>query len=152
MWPLYNGIELQKAGRLERYESTGTNGNPSLGLTVTPASIVGRNQVARVLRDLRLRGHFASSFRAPSIYQTFNGFVTTLDQFGADREGIVEDLNGDQGSRAFCWTTHWLSVQSVQSGPTKSGAIVRSSIRCQRSQPVVALLKISMYGLSMTPR
>ena len=87
VWPLYNGIELQTAGRLERYESTGTNGNPSLGLTVTPGSIVGRNRVARVFRDLRLRGHFASAFRAPSIYQTFNGFVTTLDQF--DGEGLT---------------------------------------------------------------
>ncbi|MDD9935307.1 MAG: TonB-dependent receptor [Myxococcales bacterium] len=75
--PIYSGVELQIAGRYEEYEDAGTSANPTAGITVVPAEIVGRDNVIRELRLLQLRGHVARSFRAPTLYQSFPGFVLT---------------------------------------------------------------------------
>ncbi|MGD8860021.1 MAG: TonB-dependent receptor [Myxococcales bacterium] len=80
--PFYNGIEVQLAGRVEKYTDTDSlAGSPTLGLTVVPAEIVGRDTVVKPLRRLQLRGHISRSFRAPTIYQSFPGFAVTPGLF-----------------------------------------------------------------------
>src|SRR4029077_14358735 len=81
LWPFYDGIELQTAGRVEHYENTADAASPSVGLLVTPSEIVGREKVASALRRLRLRGTATSAFRAPSIYESLPGFLTSIQQF-----------------------------------------------------------------------
>lgn len=76
-WPLYDGIELQTAARVERYTDTdSTPVSPFAGITLTPAEIVGRDNVSDAFRRLQIRGHVASAFRAPTIYQSFPGYAT----------------------------------------------------------------------------
>lgn len=76
-WPFYDGIELQTAGRAERYTDIDRTGiSPSLGLTVTPSEIAGRENTAPALRKLQFRAHGTRAFRAPTIYQSFPGKAT----------------------------------------------------------------------------
>ena len=76
LWPLANGVELQTAGRLEKYTDTDAlAASPTLGVTLQPAEIVGRERVVPALRLLQLRGQVTRSFRAPTIYQSFPGFA-----------------------------------------------------------------------------
>jgi iron complex outermembrane receptor protein len=73
-WPFYDGIELQTAGRVEHYTDIAkTAASPSAGLTLTPAEIAGRDNVAPALRRLQFRGHATSAYRAPTLYQSFPG-------------------------------------------------------------------------------
>ncbi|MDD9935946.1 MAG: TonB-dependent receptor [Myxococcales bacterium] len=80
-WPFYSGIELTTAGRVEHYEDTGGGVSPSVGLTVQPAEIVGREQVIEELRLLEFKANATRAFRAPSVYEAFPGFVTTFATF-----------------------------------------------------------------------
>jgi outer membrane receptor protein involved in Fe transport len=89
-WPFYDGVELQTALRIEHYDDIKqTTPSPFAGLTLTPAEIPGRNNVAPAFRRLQLRGQITSAFRAPTIYQSFPGFavvptlftVTTIPSF-----------------------------------------------------------------------
>ncbi len=81
VWPFYDGVELQTAGRIERYSDVGATGNPTAGLLLTPSEIVGSENVADAFKRLTLRGHVASSFRAPTIYQMIPGSATVPVQF-----------------------------------------------------------------------
>jgi iron complex outermembrane receptor protein len=77
VWPFYDGIEVQTAGRLDHYTDIDqTELSPGAGLTLVPAEIGGRENAPEALRKLQLRGHIARSFRAPTIYQSFPGFST----------------------------------------------------------------------------
>jgi iron complex outermembrane receptor protein len=81
-WPFYDGIELQTAGRLERYTDINRNApSPSVGLTVTPGEIAGRENVAPALRKLQFRGHATEAYRAPTLYQSFPGSVVVAQPF-----------------------------------------------------------------------
>ena len=84
LWPFYDGIELQTAGRLEHYEGTGDSLSPSAGLPITPAEIIGRDNVTDAFRRLRIRGTATSAFRAPSLYESFPGFSTNIQQFNGE--------------------------------------------------------------------
>jgi iron complex outermembrane recepter protein len=76
-WPFYDGIELQTAARIERYTDTdATPISPFVGLTLTPAEIAGRDNVAPAFRKLQLRGNVASAFRAPNVYQSYPAKIT----------------------------------------------------------------------------
>jgi outer membrane receptor protein involved in Fe transport len=80
--PFYNGIELQGAGRIERYTDVNqTASSPSVGLTISPAEIGGRDNAPSSLRRLQIRGHATSSFRAPSLYQSFPGALVLAAPF-----------------------------------------------------------------------
>jgi outer membrane receptor protein involved in Fe transport len=76
-WPFYDGIELQTAGRIERYTDTdSTPISPFVGLTLMPGEIMGRENAPGALRRLQLRGSASQAFRAPTIYNTFPGCST----------------------------------------------------------------------------
>jgi iron complex outermembrane receptor protein len=51
---------------------------------ITPAEIIGRDKVADGLRRLRLRGTANSAFRAPSLYESYPGFITSIQQFNGE--------------------------------------------------------------------
>jgi iron complex outermembrane receptor protein len=87
LWPFYDGVELQTAGRLEHYERVGTSFSPQASLVLIPAEIIGREQVADGFRRLRLRGVITRAFRAPTLYEVFPGYVTNILQF--DNEGPI---------------------------------------------------------------
>jgi len=85
-WPFYNGIELQTAGRLEHYTDIDTTAPaPSVGLTITPAEIIGRDNAAPAIRRLQFRGHVTSAFRSPTLYQSFPGSVVAPAPFKTRR-------------------------------------------------------------------
>jgi len=75
--PIYHGIKLQAAGRLENYtDIKQTAFSPSGGLTITPSEIAGRDKTPSALRHLQLRGNATSAFHAPNLYQSFPGYTT----------------------------------------------------------------------------
>jgi iron complex outermembrane receptor protein len=76
-WPLYHGIKLQTAGRVENYtDIQRTAFSPSAGLTLTPADIAGHDKTPSALRRLQFRGNATSAFHAPNLYQSFPGYTT----------------------------------------------------------------------------
>jgi iron complex outermembrane recepter protein len=75
--PFFDGVELQGAARVERYTDTdSTPISPGAGLTLVPSEMIGRDNTPDAFRRLQLRGHLASAFRAPTIFQSFPGFAT----------------------------------------------------------------------------
>jgi iron complex outermembrane receptor protein len=75
-WPIFHGIRLQTAGRIEYYTDIARSAfSPSAGLTVTPSEMVGRKNTAGVVQQLQFRGTVTSAFRAPNLYQSFPGYV-----------------------------------------------------------------------------
>ena len=74
--PLLGGVELQGAGRVERYSDTdATSASPTVGLTIIPGSFGAANHASKEWRWLSIRGYATRSFRAPTIYQSFDGFA-----------------------------------------------------------------------------
>jgi iron complex outermembrane receptor protein len=74
-WPLYRGVELQTAARLEHYSDIErTTPSPFAGLTLVPGTIGFGNDAPPILRTLQLTGQITSAFRAPTMYQAFPGF------------------------------------------------------------------------------
>ncbi|HET8934594.1 MAG TPA: TonB-dependent receptor plug domain-containing protein, partial [Polyangiales bacterium] len=74
-WPLYRGIELQTAARLEHYSDIEqTTPSPFAGLTLAPGKIGFGNEAPALLRKLQVTGQVTSAFRAPTMYQSFPGF------------------------------------------------------------------------------
>lgn len=73
--PFLPGIELQPAGRIEDYSDIGASLNPKVGLVLTPADIIGRQHVSSGFHELRLRGIWATAFRAPTLFQTVGAFT-----------------------------------------------------------------------------
>ncbi|MGD8862892.1 MAG: TonB-dependent receptor [Myxococcales bacterium] len=76
--PFLDGLEIQAAGRFEDYEDVGSTFNPKIGLSWTPAQTILGDQAAQASK-IRLRGTYATSFRAPSLLQT-DGAQTELAQ------------------------------------------------------------------------
>jgi outer membrane receptor protein involved in Fe transport len=75
--PIYRGVKLQGAGRVEEYTDIKQAAfSPSGGLTVTPSEIAGRDKTPSSLRQLQFRGNATSAYHAPNLYQTFPGYTT----------------------------------------------------------------------------
>jgi iron complex outermembrane receptor protein len=88
-WPFYDGIELQTAGRAERYTDIDETAiSPTVGLTLTPSEIAGRENTPSALRRLQLRGHVARAFRAPTIFQSFPGFAIVPSLFTLQGQAV----------------------------------------------------------------
>jgi iron complex outermembrane receptor protein len=76
-WPLYKGIELQTAVRVERYtDIERTTPSPFAGLTFAPGEVMGIDNAPKWLRRLQFAGQVTSAFRAPALYQSYPGFAT----------------------------------------------------------------------------
>lgn len=74
-WPLYRGVELQTAARVEHYSDIEqTTPSPFAGITLAPGTIGFGNDAPALLRKLQLTGQVTSAFRAPTMYQAFPGF------------------------------------------------------------------------------
>jgi iron complex outermembrane recepter protein len=74
-WPLYRGVELQTAARLEHYSDIErTTPSPFAGLTLAPGTIGFGSDAPAILRKLQVTGQITSAFRAPTMYQAFPGF------------------------------------------------------------------------------
>jgi outer membrane receptor protein involved in Fe transport len=98
LWPFYDGIELNTAGRIENYQGFGTVANPAVGLTITPSEIAGRDNVVGSLQRLLFRGQASTSFRAPSIYEILPGAtnsIRALDDGGPANPIVPVRLHGN---------------------------------------------------------
>ena len=67
--PFFEGFELQAAARFEDYEDVGSTVDPKIGMSWTPAETFAGAAASRASK-VRLRGTYATSFRAPSLLQT----------------------------------------------------------------------------------
>jgi iron complex outermembrane receptor protein len=77
--PFMDGFELQAAGRAEHFDDIKqTSFNPMAGISWTPATTFMGAQASQASK-VRIRGTYASSFRAPSLLQT-QGTQTTLTE------------------------------------------------------------------------
>ncbi len=85
LWPFVQGLELQTAGRIERYSEGWTTVNPLAGILLNPGEMAGSD--SQPLTGLRLRGSFSRAFRAPGLYQSFDG-ATTIP-FSIDTGGVA---------------------------------------------------------------
>jgi iron complex outermembrane recepter protein len=75
--PFVAGIELQAAARLERYTDTDASSlSPFAGLTITPSELLGRDATPPAARRLQLRANASRAYRAPTIFNTYPGFLT----------------------------------------------------------------------------
>lgn len=75
--PFLRGLELQGAARLEHYtDIDSTAVSPFAGLTLTPAQLLGPDNVSPLLRTLQLRGNVSTAFRAPTIVQSDPSYQT----------------------------------------------------------------------------
>jgi iron complex outermembrane receptor protein len=74
-WPLFRGVELQTAARIERYSDIQqTTPSPFAGITLAPGKIGFGSDAPALLRKLQVTGQVTSAFRAPTMYQAFPGF------------------------------------------------------------------------------
>jgi iron complex outermembrane recepter protein len=77
-WPFLQGVDLQTAARIEHYSDfSETPISPFAALTLVPSELAGVDSFPSFLRRLQLRANVSSSFRAPTIFQTYPGQVTT---------------------------------------------------------------------------
>jgi iron complex outermembrane receptor protein len=80
-WPLYHGVELQTAARVDYYTDIDKSAtNPTVGLTVVPSEIVGRDKAASFWQRLQFRGHASSAFRAPEVLDASRNSVVIPTQ------------------------------------------------------------------------
>jgi outer membrane receptor protein involved in Fe transport len=75
--PMFTAFELQAAGRAENYSDAGSTVNPKVGLSWTPYETFTDDPDPNPAR-VRIRGTFATSFRAPSLLQMY-GSQTALE-------------------------------------------------------------------------
>jgi iron complex outermembrane recepter protein len=74
-WPLFRGVELQTAARVEHYSDIRqTTPSPFAGITLAPGTIGFGSNAPGWLRKLQVTGQLTSAFRAPTMYQSFPGF------------------------------------------------------------------------------
>jgi iron complex outermembrane receptor protein len=120
-WPFYDGIELQTAVRVEHYDDIKqTTPSPFAGLTLTPAEIPGRNNVAPAFRRLQIKGQVTSAFRAPTIYQSFPGFsvaptlftVTAIPSFAPVKVSGNPDLEPER-ALVFSGGLMWQIIDEI---------------------------------------
>jgi outer membrane receptor protein involved in Fe transport len=74
--PFAEGLEVQAAARLEDYDDVGSTVDPMLGVSWTPA-VTFNGKEASPASKVRVRGTYATSFRAPSLLQA-HGAQTEL--------------------------------------------------------------------------
>jgi len=84
LMPFFQGFELQAAGRFESYDDAGQSFNPMLGISWTPATTFMGADASQVSK-VRLRGTYATSFKAPSLLQG-QGALTALQEIFAYNE------------------------------------------------------------------
>jgi iron complex outermembrane recepter protein len=123
LWPFYDGIEVQTAARIEHYETIGSSMSPQASLVLIPAEIAGRDNVVDALRRLRLRGTITRAFRAPSLYEVFPGYTTTIRQF-AD-EGPVPAFAPNQvaGNPGLDYETALVTTGGIEWAPVEEWAL-----------------------------
>jgi outer membrane receptor for ferrienterochelin and colicin len=91
-WPFYKGIELQTAGRADYYTDIKKSAaNPTVGITISPADIGGRDNTPPAFRRLQIRGHASTAFRSPEILDASRNSVVipTQMQIGAGLPSFV---------------------------------------------------------------
>ena len=88
-------LELSLAGRVGNYSDVGLTGNPKLGLVWRPWA------------DLKLRGSWGTSFRAPALTEEFSQqqIVPSFLPRGADQVLTLIEVGGDPGLRPETATT-----------------------------------------------
>ena len=82
--PFFQGFELQAAGRYENYDDIGQSIDPMVGISWTPATTFMGAEAPQISK-LRLRGTYATSFKAPSLLQG-DGALTALQEIFAYAE------------------------------------------------------------------
>jgi len=88
--PFVDGLEVQAAARFEDYDDMGSSVDPQVGLSWTPAATFAESgRVGMEPSNVRVRGTFATSFRAPTLLQ-MNGAQTEIAE--------THDANQDPGS------------------------------------------------------
>jgi iron complex outermembrane receptor protein len=91
--PFVDGLEVQAAARFEDYSDMGSSIDPQVGVSWTPAATFSESgQVGTEPSNVRIRGTFATSFRAPTLLQ-MNGSQTEIAE--------THDAGQDSGSGAI---------------------------------------------------
>jgi iron complex outermembrane receptor protein len=116
-WPLFDGIEVQTAGRADYYTDIKKSAaNPTLGVTLIPSEMAGRENTAPAFQRLTIRGHASTAFRAPEILDASTNSVTVptqmqvgpgLPDFFPVRTNGNPNLNHEQAfaiSAGVAWT------------------------------------------------
>lgn len=85
--PLYYGLDLQGALRVEHYSDIDSTAmSPFAGITFNPAQMLGQDQAPNLLRQFRFKAQATSAFRAPTVFQSapvYSIIPTTLTVAGA---------------------------------------------------------------------
>lgn len=86
--PLHDTVELQLAARYEDYSDFGTTTNPKVAIRWQPTS------------EYLFRASWGESFRAPSLFELFNGSVTSFN-------GVIDPIRCPDGPNGanFSFTT-----------------------------------------------
>ena len=80
-WPIYYGVELQTAGRVDYYTDIEKSAaNPTVGVTIIPSEIAGRDKTPAAFRRLQIRGHASTAFRAPEVLDASRNSVVVPTQ------------------------------------------------------------------------
>jgi outer membrane receptor protein involved in Fe transport len=124
-------LELTLAGRVERYSDAGTTGNPQVGVVWEPTS------------DLRLRGTYGTSFRAPGLRELGDaqGYGAGLLSEGATRVRVLQLAGGNPGLRpetAISFTTGADWRPQAVPGLTLSATWFDIKYRSRIDRPVAA--------------
>ncbi|MBS0373726.1 MAG: TonB-dependent receptor [Proteobacteria bacterium] len=115
--PVLHSLELDAAGRLDRYDSAGTAFTPKFGIKWRP------------LRQLALRGTFARGFRAPGIAESGNAGTASsvapapYDPVRCPVTGLAADCSG-QGSAVAVLTRSNPNLQPEKSRSYTVGFIL----------------------------
>lgn len=74
LFPVLMGLELQTAARVESYSEGWSTFNPFAGMTINVGDLTDSSSDA--LSRLVLRANVSRAFRAPALFQSFNGSTT----------------------------------------------------------------------------
>lgn len=142
--PIYRGIEVQAAGRVEQYDDVGSSGlNPMFGFTWTPATTFMGEEAPKV-SQVRFRGTFARSFVAPSLLQTQGASNTSQQIVGASGTPnfVVVRTEGNpnlkpQSSTALTGGIEWRPVDGMMLGADYWNYKFKDIVAAESAQTVV---------------
>lgn len=112
--PFFDGFELQAAGRLENYDDVGSTFNPKVGISWIPLI-----NSPGVMEKFRVRGTYATSFRAPSLLQV-DGAVTSLQQsYNVTVDTMDADMDGDTTDPLTATSGTFIAVRATGNADLK---------------------------------
>jgi iron complex outermembrane receptor protein len=115
--PFAEGLEVQAAGRLEDYDDVGSTIDPMLGVSWTPA-VTFQGRDASPASKVRVRGTYATSFRAPSLLQAHGAQTELLPVFN-----VTPNMDGEPVTAATATYVAARTQGNADLDPQKATAI-----------------------------